>query len=152
MEPLSTSRGLQIIDVDYLTNDNNGEYVVLYNGGSSTFTASGWYLMDSYAYNNERCWVNETPSIPKNHCYDSFGRDHVRKFSVSLGPGEVRRILVASSSSSAILNNAGDTVYLIDNKGNLADIYSYTGAPKVTVRRISYSPSPPRRAITSMSQ
>lgn len=65
VEPLSTSRGLQIIDVDYLTNDNNGEYVVLYNGGSSTFTASGWYLMDSYAYNNERCWVNETPQSPR---------------------------------------------------------------------------------------
>lgn len=142
VEPLSTSRGLRIIDVDYLTNDNNGEYVVLYNGGSSTFTASGWYLMDDYAYNNERCWVNETPSIPKNHCHDSFGRDHVRRFSISLGPGEIGRILIAGSSSSAILNNPGDTVYLIDNKGNLADIYSYTGAPKVTVRGISYSPSP----------
>lgn len=124
--------------MDYFINDNNGEYVVFYNGGLLMFIVFGWYLMDSYVYNNECCWVNEIFLIFKNYCYDFFGRDYVCKFLVSFGLGEVRRILVVSFFLFVILNNVGDMVYLIDNKGNLVDIYFYIGVFKVMVRRIFY--------------
>ncbi|NJE47156.1 lamin tail domain-containing protein [Thermococcus sp. GR7] len=140
--PLTISYAVHIEDVDYLTNDGSGEYVLLHNPGLSTVSLLGWYIMDEYAYNNPSCWINNT--IPRDDCIDSYGKDHVVRFSINIPPGAVVRIPVASSPYNAILNNDGDTVYLIDDKGYFASMYSYSASPEITVEGISYYPNPLR--------
>ncbi|NJE05892.1 lamin tail domain-containing protein [Thermococcus sp. M36] len=142
VEPLTISYAVHIEDVDYLTNDGSGEYVFLHNPGLSTVSLLGWYIMDEYAYNNPSCWINNT--IPRDDCIDSYGKDHVVRFSINIPPGAVVRIPVASSPYNAILNNDGDTVYLIDDKGYFAGMYSYSASPEITVEGISYYPNPLR--------
>ncbi len=142
VEPLTISYAVHIEDVDYLTNDGSGEYVLLHNPGLSTVSLLGWYIMDEYAYNNPSCWINNT--IPRDDCIDSYGKDHVVRFSINIPPGAVVRIPVASSPDNAILNNDGDTVYLINDKGYFAGMYSYSASPEITVEGISYYPNPLR--------
>ncbi len=142
VEPLTISYAVHIEDVDYLTNDGSGEYVLLHNPGLSTVSLLGWYIMDEYAYNNPSCWINNT--IPRDDCIDSYGKDHVVGFSINIPPGAVVKIPIASSPYNAILNNDGDTVYLINDKGYVAGMYSYSASPEITVEGISYYPNPLR--------
>ncbi|WP_456368103.1 lamin tail domain-containing protein [Thermococcus sp.] len=142
VEPLTVSHAVRIEDVDYLTNDGSGEYVFLYNPGLSKVALSGWYIMDEYAYNNSKCWINNT--IPRGSCRDSYGRNHVVRFSVTIPPKAVVKVRLAGSPHDAVLNNDGDTVYLVDDKGYLEDIYSYAASPEITVEGVSYSPNPVR--------
>ncbi|AFL95317.1 hypothetical protein CL1_1114 [Thermococcus cleftensis] len=142
VEPLTISHAVHIEDVDYLTNDGSGEYVLLHNPGLSPVSLLGWYIMDEYAYNNPSCWIDNI--IPRDDCVDSYGKDHVIMVSVNIPPEAVVRIPVASSPDNAILNNDGDTVYLIDDKGYFAGMYSYSASPEITVEGVSYYPNPIR--------
>ena len=140
IKPLSVSPGVRIVGVDYLTNDGSGEYVYIENPSLTTVSLNGWYLLDDYAYSSERCWAN---NLPRDDCYDSFGRDHVVKLSLSLAPNSVGKVQLATSPKRAILNNDGDTVYLIDRWGNLVSIYRYTASPNITIEDVSVYPVSP---------
>ena len=72
--PLSIPYSVVIKDIDYLTNDGNGEYVILYNPSSSSANIPGWYIMDSFAYNNNECWNYD--GTPKDSC-EYYGREHI---------------------------------------------------------------------------
>ncbi|WP_188201527.1 hypothetical protein [Thermococcus camini] len=140
VELLSTSSAVQIIDVDYLTNDGTGEYTYLYNPSSISQSLEGWHLLDDYAYGNPSCWMNSTP---KEECTDAFGRDHSIELSSSAPPYTPIKILIASSPESAILNNDGDVLYLIDRWGNVISRYQYQASPEIAIEGITIQPDPP---------
>ncbi|NJE54770.1 lamin tail domain-containing protein [Thermococcus sp. 21S9] len=140
IKPLSVNFAVKIMGVDYLTNDGSGEYVYIENPSLTTVSLNGWYILDDYAYGNQKCWAN---NLPRDDCYDSFGRDHVVKLSLSLAPNSVGKVQLATSPKTAILNNDGDTVYLIDKWGNLVSIYRYTASPNITIEDVSVYPVNP---------
>ena len=141
IKPLSVSPGVRIVGVDYLTNDGSGEYVYIENPSITTVSLKGWYLLDDYAYSNQKCWVNN--NLPRDECHDSFGRNHIFKLSMSLAPHTVREVPLASSPSNAILNNDGDTLYLIDRWGNLVSMYHYAASPNITIEDVLIYPASP---------
>ncbi|GEM_PF-2594979 len=138
--PLSIPYSVVIKDIDYLTNDGNGEYVILYNPSSSSANIPGWYIMDSFAYNNNECWNYD--GTPKDSC-EYYGREHIIRVYGTIAPFGTYIVKVASSPEDAILNNDGDTVYLVDSLGNVISTYHYSSSPEITVEDIYYYPSKP---------
>jgi len=91
-------------------NDNSskpqGEWVELYNNGSTAENLTGWYLAD--ASNGQG---NETP----------IDKDHILVSSPII-PGHGWLVVYMNKP---IYNNTGDTVKLFDSNKNLIDSYSY---------------------------
>jgi micrococcal nuclease len=103
------------IHEDAAGNDNenlNDEYIVLKNTGSETIDMAGWTLKDN---------ADHTFTFPSGFLF---------------GPGETVRIRTGSGtntddtlhwgSNSAIWNNNGDTMILIDSSGNVALTREYS--------------------------
>ncbi|WP_199919991.1 hypothetical protein [Thermococcus piezophilus] len=51
--------------------------------------------------------------------------------------------MIASSPESAILNNDGDVLYLIDAWGNVISRYQYYASPEIAIEGITIHPDPP---------
>ncbi|MGC2239723.1 MAG: lamin tail domain-containing protein [Acidimicrobiia bacterium] len=113
-----TASGLTITDVVYDApgndNDNlNGEWVEIANETTSTATLTGWALKDESA-SHRYLFPNGLTLSPGAtiRIYTGCGSDNATK-------------LYWCNTDSAVWNNSGDTVFLLDPGGNIHDQFSY---------------------------
>ncbi len=104
---------LVMINYDASGNDNNNlndEYLTLKNNCKDQITMSGWEIKDSGT------------NIYK---FKSFVLGSGSSFTLFSGKGTDTNSKIYWNSGGAIWNNAGDTLYLRDGKGNLVLSYTY---------------------------
>lgn len=116
---------LSVIAVEYDApgNDNenlNEEWIQIFNGGDNVVDMSGWSIKDESASNRYEfpalfvLGAGESVTIYSG-CGDDFGA-----------------FLYWCAGSSAVWNNDGDTVFLLDPNGNNHDTRNYVGVTPTT--------------------
>jgi hypothetical protein len=98
-----------------------GEWVEIYNKGTSDVDLDGWYIKDE---------AGNTIIISNSNTHTA---------STIIGPQGSGSEWLVVFLNGCILNNNGDTLYLYDNNDQLIDSYTYTGS---TVENKSYARYP----------
>ena len=113
--PSAASLNIVHVEYDAPGNDNenlNGEWVDIANGGDSTQALTGWVLKDESASHRFR--------FP-----DEFALSSGAQVRVHTGCGADTTTTLYWCSGGAVWNNDGDTAFLLDDHGNIADHYAY---------------------------
>jgi micrococcal nuclease len=99
------------------TDDLNGEYVTIRNGGPTGTDLSGWVLKDESASHRYQ--------FPAGFVLASGAALEVRT-----GCGTDTPTTLYWCNGGAVWNNDGDTAFVTDQSGNIVDSWSYEGAVK----------------------
>jgi micrococcal nuclease len=113
----ASAASIEIVHVEYDApgNDNenlNGEWVVIANAGDSAQLLTGWVLKDESASH-------------RYHFPRGFSLNLGVEVRVHTGCGTDTPTALYWCSGGAIWNNDGDTAFLLDDHGNIADHYAY---------------------------
>ena len=90
-----------------------GEWVELYNNGTSTINMSGWWLQDQ---------AGNMIELDSSHLIGATS-DYATQL---IYPGETRIVAVNATSSSGVLNNGQETLRLYLPNGSIGDEVSWT--------------------------
>ncbi|MBU7031804.1 MAG: lamin tail domain-containing protein [Theionarchaea archaeon] len=121
--PVEGSENIVILRVEYFAINLNDEYIVIYNSGDTSVDISDWVVFNSY-YDQYR-------QLPMNGQTDKLAWRHVYKIprGIILEPKDWVRICSGFGKDNEMylyrnlmtqwLENSGEIIYLMDDRGNL---------------------------------
>ena len=127
--PEEGSENVVILRVQYTATTLDDEYVVIYNKGKIPVDLSGWILFDSYyeTYRHltplERMANNPLPHMYRIP-YGTLLKSH-SWIRICSGYGRNNEDYLYRNLTTQWLNDEGDTLYLMDDFGNLISEFSW---------------------------
>lgn len=127
--PVEGSDSVVILRVQHTAASLNEEYIVIFNRGNVTVDLSGWVIFNAY--------YEEYRLLPPGQREDTEAWKHIYKIPfgfklnpkywvrISSGHGQDNEMYLYRNLNEPWLDDAGDTLYLVDKYCNVIDEYSW---------------------------
>jgi hypothetical protein len=125
--PAEGSEHITILRVSFSYSSLNDEYIVIYNNGKTAVNISNWVVFNSYYEQYRNFYASErTDPLAWRHVYKIprgivlEPNDWVR---ICSGMGKDNEMYLYRNLAASWLEDAGETIYLMDDLCNLIDQY-----------------------------